>query len=169
MLLPTWFLIHSFISLFFTITPAAAAPSPSSYQLQGSLGNPSPDDWEKYVRSPSKNTVHPVAIVSNYTLGNVTNPNGLLTGHGATILTRNAPAAPNSTAAGKPIPDITPTIVVDFGQNIAGFLSIQFGGASNFTAGYPGIRLAFSETLEYLTNVSDFSRSDNVSSPTALR
>ena len=122
---------------------------------QGILGSEPPDDWEKYVRSPPKNIVYPVAIVANYTQGNVTNPNGLLTGHGPTTLNRNVPATANWTA------DIVPTIVVDFGQNIAGFLSIQFGGAYSLTPGLPGIRLAFSETLEFLTNVSDFSRSYN--------
>lgn len=57
-------------------------------------------------------------------------------------------------------PPIIPTVVVDFGQNVVGTLSINFAGAS---ANAPGIRLAFSETLEYLTDVSDFTRSDNVS------
>jgi hypothetical protein len=58
-------------------------------------------------------------------------------------------------------------VVVDFGQNIAGYLSIKFGGASNSTPGLPGIRLAFSESIQYgyLTSVSDFSRSDNVGCP----
>ncbi|TVY93866.1 hypothetical protein LAWI1_G000556 [Lachnellula willkommii] len=118
----------------------------SSYQ--STLGFERPDDWEKYVQSPATNIVSPVAIVSNYTQGNIKNVEGLLAGQGATTLTRNDG-------------DIIPTIVVDFGQNIAGFLSIQFGGAYNSTPGIPSIRLAFSETLEYLTNVSDFSRSDN--------
>jgi len=158
MLLPTLLLTHFLIH---RVTPAAA----SSYQGQSTLGSEPPDDWEKYVRSPPKNIVYPVAIVSNYTQGNVTNPDGLITGHGPTTLSRSVPATANSTT------DIVPTIVVDFGQNIAGFLSIQFGGAHNSTPGFPGIRLAFSETLEFLTNVSDFSRSDNlqpgdVSSPT---
>ncbi|TVY80475.1 hypothetical protein LSUE1_G006055, partial [Lachnellula suecica] len=159
MLLPTLLLIHSFINLSFRVNPTAAAPS--SYQLQqSSLGASKPDDWEKYVRSPPKRTIHPVKVLSSYTLGNVTNPNGLLTGHGSTVLTRSVPPSSNSTL-GNPPPDVPPTIVVDFGQNIAGFLSIRFGGAHNATPGLPGIRLAFSETLEYLTNVSDFSRSDN--------
>ena len=121
----------------------------SSYQ--GTLGLERPDDWGKYVQSPARNIVSPVAIVSNYTQGNITNVDGLLTGQGVTTLTRNDG-------------DTVPTIVVDFGRNIVGFLSIQFGGAYNSTPGNPSIRLAFSETLEYLTNVSDFSRSDNVSS-----
>jgi hypothetical protein len=153
MLLPTLLLTH-FLIHHSRVHAAAAA------QVQGTLGSEPPDDWEKYVRSPPKNIVYPVRIVSNYTQGNVTNPDGLLTGHDSTTLTRNASAAANSTT------DIVPTIVVDFGQNIAGFLSIQFEGAYNSTPGLPGIRLAFSETLEFLTNISDFSRSDHVSSST---
>lgn len=54
-----------------------------------------------------------------------------------------------------------PSIVLDFGTNIVGYLQISFGGASN---NMPGIRLAFSETLTFLTDISDFSRSDNVCS-----
>ncbi|TVY45561.1 hypothetical protein LOCC1_G004021 [Lachnellula occidentalis] len=118
----------------------------SSYQ--STLGFERPDDWQKYVQSPAKNVVSPLAIVSNYTQGNITNVDGLLTGQSVTTLTRNSG-------------DTIPTIVVDFGKNIVGFLSIQFDGAYNSTPGDPSVRLAFSETLEYLTNVSDFSRSDN--------
>lgn len=105
--------------------------------------------WQQYVRAPSSEVVTPVRIVANETIGNVTNPDALLTSGGAlTILSRDTDSS-----------DI-PTVVVDFGQNVVGFLQINFAGA---TANSPGIRLAFSETLEYLTNISDFSRSDNVS------
>ena len=154
-------LIRSFIILIFGVSLTAAT---TAYQWQSQLGNASPDDWQKYVRSPSNRIVHPARVIANYTQGNVTNPDGLLTGKGSTILTRAAPPPSNSTYAyGAQPSDIPPTIVVDFGQNIAGILSINFGGAYNSTPGLPGIRLAFSETLEYLTNVSDFSRSYNVS------
>ncbi|KAH8696092.1 alpha-L-rhamnosidase [Talaromyces proteolyticus] len=51
-----------------------------------------------------------------------------------------------------------PEIVLDFGKNVVGFLQIDFASGSNNA---PGIQLAFSETLQYLTSVSDFSRSDN--------
>jgi hypothetical protein len=132
----------------------------ASYQGQTQLTSKGPDDWQKYVRSPPDRIVRPVRVLANYTQGNVTDPDGLLTGRRATLLTRPAPA-PN---APSPAPDIAPTIVVDFGQNIAGILSISFGGSYNATPGRPGIRLAFSETLEYLTGVSDFSRSYNVRS-----
>jgi hypothetical protein len=153
--------LHSFVILLSAIIPAGAAPALASleYQFQGQLGSNAPDDWQKYVRSPSTQIIHPKIIVANYTLGNVTNPDGLLTGHGKTILTRPAPGSNGSSAA-----ESIPTIVVDFGQNIAGYLSIKFAGASNSTPGLPGIRLAFSESIQYgyLTDVSDFSRSDNV-------
>jgi hypothetical protein len=57
-------------------------------------------------------------------------------------------------------PPLPPAVVVDFGKPVVGFLSISFAGASN---NRPGIRLAFSEMTEYLTDVSDFTRSYNVS------
>lgn len=149
-------LVQSFLS-FILLQPTNAAPS--SYQWQQSLSNSASPDWQKYVRSPSTYTVRPAAVLTNYTQGNVTNPQGLLTGRGATTFTRTNVSAGTEK-------DVPPTIVVDFGQNTVGVLSIKFGGASSFndTPGLPGIRLAFSETLEFLTNVSDFSRSYNVTS-----
>jgi len=152
------------------LTAAAPAPQDSpTYQWQSQLGNIQ-EDWQKYVRAPSSTTILPVSVVSNetlgyYTQGIVTNPNGLLTAGGEpTILTRPP------TTSGSAAPDVTPVIVVDFGQNIAGYLSIRFAGASNSTPGLPGIRLAFSESIQYgyLTNFSDFSRSDNASSISVL-
>lgn len=105
--------------------------------------------WHQYVRAPSNDTVLPLGILADETLGNVTNPEALLTSGGAlTILSRRTNYS------------VIPTVVVDFGQNVVGFLVIKFAGA---TSNSPGIRLAFSETLEYLGNTSDFSRSDNVS------
>ncbi|RDW80803.1 six-hairpin glycosidase-3 [Coleophoma crateriformis] len=124
-----------------------ASAKHSSYQWQDSLLATTSSSWQAYIRSPATRTVSPASIVANLTLGNVTNPDGLLTSGGQpTTLTRlNAS-------------DTAPTIVVDFGQNVVGFLSVAFAGASNNT---PGVRLAFSETLEYLTDVSDFTRSYN--------
>jgi hypothetical protein len=157
-------LLHSFIALS-GIVPAEASPAASvQTKWQTQLPN-TPSDWRKHVRSPKSQVIKPIAIVSNLTEGNVTNPEGLLkNGRGATILTRPAPS--NVTwALGPSPPDITPVLVVDFGQNVAGFLSIKFTGASNSTPGLPGIRLGFSESIQYgyLTNFSDFSRSYNVS------
>ena len=148
MLLRGVLLFHSFTCLWNAI---GAAP----YEGQTQLTPESPDDWQKYVRSPPNRIVHPTRIVANYTQGNITNPQGLLTGKGSTLFTRTQ-------SSNTAFPDLAPTVVVDFGQNIAGYLSISFGGSYNSTPGRPGIRLAFSETLEYLTGTSDFSRGYNV-------
>jgi hypothetical protein len=51
-----------------------------------------------------------------------------------------------------------PSITVDFGKVVAGYPVLRLAGAS---AGHPGLRLAFSETTQYLTDVSDFTRSYN--------
>ena len=61
---------------------------------------------------------------------------------------------PGLVADDPPIPSVT----VDFGKVVAGYPVIHFAGASS---GNPGVRLAFSETTQYLTDVSDFSRSYN--------
>lgn len=110
--------------------------------------------WHKYVRAPPTKNVSPVLWVPEYTSGNITNPEGIV-GNGTTTLTRSDAS------------EDVPSIVLDFGQNYAGNLNINFAGAeasiggSLNTTSLPGITLAFSETLEFLTNRSDFTRSDN--------
>jgi len=108
------------------------------------------ESWHKYVRASSERTVHPLRVLNQYTKGNVTNAKGLIQDKGLTILTRN-----NSSSR-------EPTIVIDFGQNTVGLVQIEFAGSRNFTHGRPGLRLAFSETLQFLSDRSDFSRSYNV-------
>ncbi|KUI55513.1 hypothetical protein VP1G_02922 [Cytospora mali] len=121
---------------------------------EDSLSPPPPASWHKYLRSPSTTSISPVLLVANYTSGNITNPDGLV-GNGTTTLTRRDPS------------DEIPSIVLDFGQNYAGILNIDFAGAKAYPqsskemTSLPGITLAFSETLEFLTNRSDFTRSDN--------
>lgn len=51
-----------------------------------------------------------------------------------------------------------PSVTVDFGKVVAGYPQVSFAGAS---ANSPGVRLAFSETTQYLGTTSDFSRSYN--------
>ncbi|KAJ5554257.1 hypothetical protein N7513_004216 [Penicillium frequentans] len=115
------------------------------------------NSWHKYVRSPSDYLLKPQSILSANTTGNVTNPDGLLGGNGSpTTLTRNE----GDTSV--------PTLVVDFGQNVVGIVSITFAGSSNSSEGLPGLKLAFSETQQYLTNVSDFTRSDNMAASQKL-
>ncbi|KAJ6782802.1 hypothetical protein PWT90_09672 [Aphanocladium album] len=105
--------------------------------------------WHQYVRSPPSNTVKPLRILDDKTSGNVQNPNSLISGNGKTIF--------NRPSAGDP----APTVIVDFGQNVVGLLKIDFAGSVNGSGGLPGIRLAFSETLQFLGDRSDFTRSDN--------
>ncbi|OCL12493.1 glycoside hydrolase family 78 protein, partial [Glonium stellatum] len=101
--------------------------------------------WQQYVIAPESRTVSPAKVHS--TTGNVTNANGLLSnGSGITTLTRLSSSS------------TIPTIVLDFGLNIVGHIEVDFAGASSNN---PGLGLAFSETLEYLTDISDFTRSDN--------
>jgi hypothetical protein len=53
-------------------------------------------------------------------------------------------------------------VVVDFGKDVVGYPRLKLDGASGGTSGSdPGLELAFSETQEFLTNESDFTRSDN--------
>jgi hypothetical protein len=105
--------------------------------------------WHRYVRSPGSKVVKPTGILLDSIVGNVSNPTGLIHGLGATVLSRSNDI------------DLLPTIVVDFGQNVVGILSLEFSGSQNMSTGLPGLRLAFSETLEYLSDRSDFTRSDN--------
>jgi hypothetical protein len=60
--------------------------------------------------------------------------------------------------------DDIPRVVVDFGKVVVGYPHLVFASAS---AGNPGIRLAFSETLEFLSDRSDFTRSDQSGVPAA--
>ncbi len=112
-----------------------------------------PDDtsWQRYVRAPLSSSVSPVRVLPQYTLGNVSNSDGLINGRGPALLSRASADAD------------APTLVIDFGRNLAGILSIAFASSSSVGRGLPGVRLAFSETLRYLTDRSDFTRSDNAS------
>ncbi|KAJ6013323.1 hypothetical protein N7540_007914 [Penicillium herquei] len=107
--------------------------------------------WHRYVRSPSSAIVKPQSILFANITGNVTNPDGLLTAD-----------SPPTTLARKEEDSEVPSIIVDFGQNVVGIVSISFAGSYNASEGFPGLKLAFSETQQYLTNVSDFTRSDNM-------
>ncbi|MCO5997279.1 alpha-L-rhamnosidase-related protein [Actinoallomurus rhizosphaericola] len=49
------------------------------------------------------------------------------------------------------------SVTLDFGKVVVGYPTLRFKGASD---DHPGVRLAFSETLQYLTDRSDFTRSD---------
>ncbi|KAI2642763.1 glycoside hydrolase family 78 protein [Xylaria nigripes] len=105
--------------------------------------------WHRYVRAPKSNIVRPARILPGTTQGDVRNAHGLVTGSGVTVLSRTADSY-----------DI-PSLVVDFGRNVVGQLLLEFAGSTNGSqGGFPGIQLAFSETIEFLTNRSDYTRSD---------
>ncbi|WP_375480970.1 alpha-L-rhamnosidase C-terminal domain-containing protein [uncultured Jatrophihabitans sp.] len=53
---------------------------------------------------------------------------------------------------------VAPSVTLDFGKVVVGYPRVAFAGAS---ANHPGVRLAFSETTQYLGETSDFSRSYN--------
>jgi len=54
--------------------------------------------------------------------------------------------------------DPAPSITLDFGKVVVGYPKVTFAGASD---NKPGVRLAFSETTQFLTDSSDFTRSFN--------
>ncbi|KKY35077.1 putative alpha-l-rhamnosidase a [Diaporthe ampelina] len=125
---------------------------------QETMGDPPENkySWWKYIRGPFSTTIPPARLLSKYTSGNISNPDGIVNSGGVTTLTRNGPN------------ESIPSLVLDFGRNYAGVLTIDFAGAEpsgqgppSNTMSLPGITLAFSETLQFLTNRSDFTRSDN--------
>ncbi|WP_349263550.1 alpha-L-rhamnosidase C-terminal domain-containing protein [Actinocrinis sp.] len=54
-------------------------------------------------------------------------------------------------------PIVPPSVTLDFGKVVVGYPRVRFAWAS---ANKPGVRLAFSETTQYLTDRSDFARAD---------
>lgn len=133
---PATYLLAYVITLSFPVLSLAKASSQSK-------------SWQKYVRAPMSNKVEPISIVPSTIMGNVTSPDGLINREEITVLTRSM--ASNDTLS----------VTLDFGQNIVGQLYIQFAGSQNYSNTYPGLKVAFSETLEFLGNRSDFTRSDN--------
>lgn len=105
------------------------------------------DSWQQYIVGPQSAIVYPQAIVSFS--GNVSNPQALIENQGETVITRSPGEDP-------------PSVVLDFGINVVGFLQIAFNGASSNT---PGLRLSFSETLQFLGDLSDYSRSNMYGTP----
>ncbi|MFH8734357.1 MULTISPECIES: alpha-L-rhamnosidase-related protein [unclassified Streptomyces] len=54
-------------------------------------------------------------------------------------------------------PVVAPSVTLDFGKVVVGYPMVDFASASD---NHPGVRLAFSETLQFLTDRSDFTRND---------
>ncbi|KAF7856031.1 hypothetical protein EAF04_009987 [Stromatinia cepivora] len=138
-----------FLCIFIFTTLVDSLPRSSTHQIQNQHSSrqyaSAIPNWHKYVRAPSSSIISPQGIANMS--GEVTNPNALLQPGGQVTTLTRANGSSN-----------IPSITVDFGQNMAGYLSINFAGASKTP---PGIRLAFSERLEYISGVSDFSRSNH--------
>lgn len=113
---------------------------------------PKPTSWHKFIRGPQTRTIKPVSVVPNTITGNVVHAEEMVRGHGIMTMSNLK----------KKKKDVIPSVVLDFGSNVVGYLSISFVAASNNT---PGIRLAFSETMQFLTDSCDFTRSQNVRIP----
>jgi hypothetical protein len=106
------------------------------------------DSWKRYLRSPGASVVKPARILSENTTGDVTNPEGLIDGSAVTVLRRESDQ------------DDVPSLLIDFGINVVGLVNIHFEGSESLSDSPPGLRLAFSETEEALTEgKSDYTRS----------
>jgi hypothetical protein len=135
--------LRSLLALGSLIAAAQAAPP-----QPGGQDPWSDKSWHKYVRSPSSDIVKPTRILSKNTTGDVSNPDGMVNGKKSTTLSRKSAS------------DDVPSVVVDFGLNVVGLLRINFDGSESSSNGsLPGLRLAFSETKEGLTDKSDYTRS----------
>jgi hypothetical protein len=97
-------------------------------------------NWQRYVVAPTSRNVLPVRVLSS--TGDVTNAQGVL-GSGVARLQRSTPQ------------DVVPSVTVDFGKVVVGYPKISFAGSSGTN---PGVRLAFSESIQYLTDRSDWTR-----------
>lgn len=141
-LLAMAFLLFTLTLLFLTLRTHAANSTTSIPSNSTS--------WHRYVRATSSDVIQPVAVLEEHSMGRVLNYQGLIAGDEPTVLERPGRL------------DEVPSVVVDFGMNTVGVLSIDFAGAEGAEGSLPGVRLAFSETLEHLSNNSDFTRSYNV-------
>jgi hypothetical protein len=110
------------------------------------------NDWQQYIKGPPNKIVFPKSVVQSSVSGNISNPSALIDRASSTVLSR---------LDGQ---DSTPSLVIDFGQVYAGYLNLELQGSTSSTTSLPGLRLAFSETLQFLTDKSDFTRSDNADS-----
>ncbi|HEX7817177.1 alpha-L-rhamnosidase C-terminal domain-containing protein [Dyella sp.] len=109
------------------------------------------DSWQRYVVAPASRHVTPVRVVSEQ--GDVVDADHLVRG-GVTVLRRAG------SEAGKRAP--VSSVVLDFGKVVVGYPRLSFAGASD---NHPGVRLAFSETLQHLSERSDYARSDYAHGP----
>lgn len=117
----------------------AAAPASATF-LSG--------DWRRYVPAPASRTMLPTSVLAAST--GVADGGGILrSGGGSARLTLQAGGS-------------TPYLDIDFGQVVVGKLGLRVTQSSDPA---PEVRIAFSETRQYLGWKSDFSRSDAAGGP----
>jgi hypothetical protein len=122
----------------YAATKAVAAPASTSAQgdpWTDSSYQPEQGDYEPYVLAPSSHTVEPVSVLAAYPRsGSITgNPDAVL-GHGGTVRLTSAGGTTGS-----------PLLIIDFGKEVAGQVSVQVTGAS---ATRPVLHACFSESKE---------------------
>lgn len=131
--------------------------------------------WHQYVETPGNMVVDPMSVVPEMTRGDVKNAASLLVRVNGSS-NDSQPAILTRWKKG----DEEPVLVLDFGRNVVGLVVIEFENSkttrekaleegipfSEKTKARPGIRLSFSETLEFLGEKSDFTRSYNIGKKT---
>jgi hypothetical protein len=117
---------------------AAASAPPSSSQASPwteSSYQPKPGDWQPYVLAPSGHTVRPARVLAAYPRS------GSITGNTSAVLGRGGTVRLTSTGG----TSSSPLLIIDFGKEVAGNVSVQVTGAS---ATRPTLHACFSESRE---------------------
>jgi hypothetical protein len=125
------------LPLLVTAGAAASAPpsSPQASPWTDSSYQPKPGDWQPYVLAPSGHTVKPASVLAAYPRS------GSITGNTSAVLGRGGTVRLTSTGG----TSSSPLLIIDFGKEVAGNVSVQVTGAS---ATRPTLHACFSESRE---------------------
>lgn len=119
--------------------PARAAARPSSAVARSKSPIRANNSWMRYVEGNGASTVHPVAATG---IGDVTNPQALVSGRGVTTLTWTA---------GQP----QPVVVLDYGKEVGGLPYFNVSAATPTSTAKSVTMLAgYSEARKYLVGAS---------------
>lgn len=114
---------------------SAPAASSQSNPWTASSYQPQPGNWRPYVLAPSGHTVTPVSVLHAYQRsGSITGNTDAVLGGGGTVRLTSTGGTSSS-----------PLLIIDFGKEVAGKVSVQVTGAS---ATRPGLHACFSESRE---------------------
>ena len=128
---------------FGTARAASATPAGSALAASAKQGSPwtaasyqpQQGDWQPYVLAPSSHTVKPASVLAAYPRsGTITGKPTAVLGRGGTVRL----TATGGTAS-------SPLLIIDFGKEVAGNVSVQVTGAS---ATRPTLHACFSESKE---------------------